>query len=280
MKTSRPPIVSSPEWRAALKAGRVNGVARSGLVERAADGSVAFVASTATADRYGDTIDQTGWDTAAFEANPVLLWAHSHSTPPVGRVVGLDKAGDLKARVEFTPREMHAFGAEVGDMVRAGFLNAVSVGFLPKSWEERFDEGGRYVGMHFKSMELLEISVVPVPANPQALLTGKSFAKSLSSWASNVDESSPMASTYAHELQALIKAADEAREKLDEAGDAEAFERIERLLMEIRDATMLSAATNAEVLKALRAGGADDNVTRAVQDDARDPLARLFASLK
>jgi hypothetical protein len=60
-------------------------------------------------------------------------------------------------------------------MVKRGFLRATSVGFRPKrdkySWNE---ERG---GIDFEEQELLEFSVVPVPSNPEALLSAsKDFA--------------------------------------------------------------------------------------------------------
>lgn len=239
MKRSSPPVIVTPlEWRGLLKKGQVAGVARSATLTVAKDGSVSFVASAFDADRYGDTINGLGWKLDNFKANPVLLWAHSHSTPPVGRVGSIEVPGAEKAPLEahdctFTPAEMHAFGAEVGAMVKGGFLNAVSVGFLPIKWEERYDEGGRFLGYHFIEQELLELSVVPVPAQPQALLLSKGFAKSLSQWIETPDDSSPMARGFQQELGGFFKAADD----LQASADGDGFERMEALLERIAKAT-------------------------------------------
>lgn len=48
-------------------------------------------------------------------------------------------------------------------------MKATSVGFLPKAWVFNEDENG----VDFSQQELLEYSIVPVPANPQALLEAK-----------------------------------------------------------------------------------------------------------
>lgn len=245
-RATRPSILSAPAWRAALKQNQTAGLSRSATVRREADGGVSFVASTAGSDRYGDTIDQTGWDTSAYEKNPVLLWAHSYSTPPVGKVGRIDKSGDLTALdVEFTPKEMHQFGAEVGEMVRAGFLNTVSVGFLPKQWEERHDEAGNFLGYNFKAQELLEISVVPVPANPQALVDGRAFAKSIATWADSVTgDAPPLAREYRDTLAAWLKSAEEQAQRTADAQDADAFAEMLAVLRSIdgRLATLERAA--------------------------------------
>lgn len=225
-RSTRPVVLAAPEWRDLQKKGTVAGLVRAAPLVRAADGTVSFVASSEAADRYGDTIDQAGWDLGAYQRNPVLLWAHSHDCPPVGRVGSIKVAGDLVCSgVEFTPADMHAFGAEVGAMVKAGFLNTVSVGFLPRAWEERYDEGGRFLGYHFTQCELLEISVVPVPANPEAMIEGRAFTKSLQGWASATaaGEGEPMPRAFAQQVQQLAKAADDLQTPAGDDDDADAL---------------------------------------------------------
>lgn len=257
-RTARPEILTAPQWRAAVKQGKAPGLARFSPIVRASDGGVSFVASSAAPDRYGDTIDQTGWDTASYERNPVLLWAHDYSTPPVGKVGALDKSGDLTARgIEFTPEAMHPFGAQVGEMVKAGFLNTVSVGFLPKRWEERRDEDGAFLGYNFKEAELLEISVVPVPANPQALAEGRAFTKALGEWARAAPDDAPaLARGFRDELRAHLDAVMKAADRAAEAGDTDAFADMLALLQRIATATEAQARDLAEVRALLGASGA------------------------
>ena len=55
-------------------------------------------------------------------------------------------------------------------MVDQKFMNAVSVGFMPLAMPTPiFDENKQITGFEFSGQELLELSVVPVPANPAAL---------------------------------------------------------------------------------------------------------------
>ena len=70
------------------------------------------------------------------------------------------------ATVEFAPT---AFAREVETLYRQRFLRAVSVGFRAKAFSFRRDPHRGVEGVEYAQQELLEISAVPVPANPRAL---------------------------------------------------------------------------------------------------------------
>ena len=59
------------------------------------DGSrrVRFVFSDGSVDRMGDTIAADGWDLADFKRNPVALWAHDSSEPPIGKASNVKVEG-------------------------------------------------------------------------------------------------------------------------------------------------------------------------------------------
>lgn len=136
----------------------------------AAKREMTFTISTDIVDRMGDTIDVKGWDLEAFKKNPVVLWAHDNESLPVGKATRVWIDGEkLKATAEFTPEGMARFNDTVFDMLKGGFLNAVSVGFMPKDWKFVEDADRRF-GIDFLKQELLEFSVVSVPANPEALV--------------------------------------------------------------------------------------------------------------
>lgn len=106
-------------------------------IEKAVDDSrtLEFVISTGAVDRMGDTIDPKGWKLDAYRKNPVVLWAHDGGTLPVARASAVWVEGEaLRARAEFTSPELNALGDKVFRMYREGFLNAVSVGFVPTKW--------------------------------------------------------------------------------------------------------------------------------------------------
>lgn len=127
---------------------------------------LAFIISTASVDRERDTIAVEGWRLENYRRNPVVLWAHSYRDLPVGRAVEVSVAdGRLTSVAEFPTREVNPFADTVYQMLRSGYLRATSVGFAPVKWV--YNQERR--GVDFLEQELLEYSVVPVPANPEAL---------------------------------------------------------------------------------------------------------------
>jgi HK97 family phage prohead protease len=143
-----------------------------GISEGAGERCITFTISTGTVDRMGDTVAASGWDLTAYEKNPVVLWGHDYDHLPLGKGVDLKVEGSrLKATVQFIPFEWGDIGKKaqhVHDMLKGGYLNAVSVGFRPLEYEFSEDPE-RNFGVDFTKQELLEFSVVTVPANPEAL---------------------------------------------------------------------------------------------------------------
>lgn len=141
------------------------------------DGPISFIASTEAPARDGMVIAAEGWDLVNFKRNNVFLWAHDWfgSRPPIGKVdAKIDKeAKVLRADVTFDRDD--EFAAQIERKYRGGFLNAVSVGFDIRELNGKgVDEPGAWVkpdgGTHIiTKAELLELSGVPVPADPKAL---------------------------------------------------------------------------------------------------------------
>jgi HK97 family phage prohead protease len=128
---------------------------------------IEYVGSNQSIDRYSTRL--MGWKLKDYKRNPVFLWAHRYDMPPVGRTVDVkeDKeTGELRFRVQYAPREIYPFAGTIYDMVKEGYLSAVSVGFSPGKVEFKEDEN-----IHeLRDNDLMELSQVPVPANPQALV--------------------------------------------------------------------------------------------------------------
>jgi len=136
---------------------------------------VKFIASDESVDRYGDIIRVAGWDLANFRNNPVLLFGHD-SRSIIGRVPEIGIEGrQLIATCEFRPEGDSELADDIWRGVQGDFIRATSVGFLPtvepKPIRAEPDEDGyaQITGFEFIGQELLELSVVSVPANPQAL---------------------------------------------------------------------------------------------------------------
>lgn len=147
--------------------------------------------STADVDRDGDVVLPSGGDFSQFEKNPVVMLRHGvGETPsltkeqalPVGKAHGLRKRpNDIVATITFAERPAsHPANLEwVPDTVHSLFqqsvLKAFSVGFMVPLGGfrkattkdlDRFGDGARRV---ITKWRLIELSVVPVPSNQEAL---------------------------------------------------------------------------------------------------------------
>lgn len=135
-------------------------------------GITGAVASTGSLDREGDILEPGGWKLDNFRTAPRLLWSHMAHELPIGKVSNIivDALGNLVFDAELAEKE-NDFAKKVADLMRGGFLNTFSVGFIPLKQD----------GQRFLENELLEISVVNVPANPEARisLAYKSFEAEL-----------------------------------------------------------------------------------------------------
>ena len=176
MITKRHRLLNQSSFHEAARAGRANGigVARAAHVLRADDDAgrrvVRFVFSDGTVDRMGDTIDPNGWDLEDYRRNPVVLWSHDSSQPPIGRTVNIWSDGSrLLGDVEFATRDQFELADTVYKLLRGGYLKSGSVGFLPIAYDYA-DEDDREWGINFKRQTLLEFSVTNVPANANALV--------------------------------------------------------------------------------------------------------------
>jgi HK97 family phage prohead protease len=137
-----------------------------------------FTISTGSVDRERDTIAIAGWDLSNFKNNPVVLWGHDASRLPIGRAFDVTiEGGALKASVEFIPDdtpEGGQFAEAVYRLARGGFIAATSVGFRPLKWDYSTDKDRGaddwFPGIDFAEQELVEFSIVTVPANPEALV--------------------------------------------------------------------------------------------------------------
>jgi HK97 family phage prohead protease len=124
-----------------------------------------FRASTASVDRQNEIVDQMGWDLASYRENPVVLDSHKYESieDVIGRCVRVEIVnGSLEADIIFADTER---GETAEELVNTGFVKAVSVGF--RSIERR--PGSQQQPLIHTKAELLEISLVAVPANREAV---------------------------------------------------------------------------------------------------------------
>lgn len=149
-----------------------DGVTKNVAIEKAtgkqlAYGEVEVIMSNSNIDRYNESILVDGIDLKQIKRNPVVLWGHDYGGLPIGRIVKIWKeGGDLKARIKLSV-EVYDFAKQVYELILDGALNAVSIGGRVKKWSDDY--------MTIEELELYELSVVPVGAHPDALVTSKSI---------------------------------------------------------------------------------------------------------
>lgn len=133
-----------------------------------------FVLSDATVDRYGDIVDPSGWMLANFRKNPIALFGHSGGFP-IGTWSHIRVEGEkLIGRLNLAAKGTSARLDEIISLVEQGILRAVSVGFRPLK-SEPIDAEKPWGAQRYIKQELLETSLVSVPANPAALALAKSL---------------------------------------------------------------------------------------------------------
>ncbi len=147
--------------------------------EDADDRVLEFVASTDGVKRDGNRVRNEGWNFDNFAKNPVFLWGHDSGggdtppLPPIGSVIrywvedGPDGGTRLMIRVKFAEHEL---AETVYRLYQQGHLRAVSIGWAPLEYEPILDAEGAQIGWDFLRNELLEVSAVPVPSDPDALM--------------------------------------------------------------------------------------------------------------
>lgn len=134
-------------------------------------------------DRMGDVIDVAGWDFKNFMRSPRVFVDHDYRIEKlIGRATNLTRTGKgIEATTQFTDVGL---GAYAFDLVKSEFAGEWSVGFRGNDSHWITDHEGpcetceavlrrkkkpRYLGRHFTSQELLEYSLVGIPANPEAV---------------------------------------------------------------------------------------------------------------
>lgn len=131
---------------------------------------VTFCFSDDQTDRMGEIVDQASWDVKSYEQNPLILWGHNPDEPEnvLGRGISLDlnKGGKSFVTAQFDDESVNPKAGLVFRQLLAGTLRCVSAGFIPHTIDTEDDTPV------LKDNELLEISIVPIPANPRAVALG------------------------------------------------------------------------------------------------------------
>jgi HK97 family phage prohead protease len=141
----------------------------------------AAVITAETLDRDGEVLIPQGMNSVEFEKNPTLFWNHDYAQP-VGRCNGLKrKESTIVGDFTFAQRP-DGYGGEffpevAAALVGQGIVNAVSVGYVPedggvrRATEIDRKKYGDRVHTVYSRWKLLEVSLAPLQANPDALIT-------------------------------------------------------------------------------------------------------------
>lgn len=143
--------------------------------------TVEFVASDNSVDSYGTIIPVGKWDLSRYAKNGPVGYMHdlygdswSIKAEPddvIGKGVAWVEGDQLIVRITFEPRELNEKADKIFRKIQFGTLNAVSVGFMPTAeghWGDKRSGEDPDV-YYYDGQELLEVSVVNIPSNANAV---------------------------------------------------------------------------------------------------------------
>lgn len=143
--------------------------------------TVEFVASDSSVDSYGTVLPVDKWDLTRYQSNGIVGYMHdvygeswTKSADPddiIGKGEAFIEDDKLVVRITFEPKELNERADKIFRKLQFGSLHAVSVGFraTAKGHQGREDLGENPNVYYYGGMELLEVSVVNIPSNANAL---------------------------------------------------------------------------------------------------------------
>ena len=140
--------------------------------------TIPFVFSDETRDTYGTVLTAEGWDLSYFNKMGVALYNHDSYSSDPDNVIGTAKAWvdknkkQLLGEITFESAEANPKAEKVFQKLMAGTIKGCSVGFRTLergSWGEGEEAmNGKKETYYYGKRQLVEISVTPFPANPNA----------------------------------------------------------------------------------------------------------------
>ena len=143
--------------------------------------TVEFVASDNSVDSYGTVLPVDKWDLRRYSGNGIVGYMHdvygdswTKSADPddvIGKGTAFVEDDKLIVRIAFEPADLNEKADKIFRKLQFGSLHAVSVGFRAtakghKGDESRGEDPNVY---YYGGQELLEVSVVNIPSNANAL---------------------------------------------------------------------------------------------------------------
>ena len=150
-------------------------IAKFDVKEISADnGTFRVIMTTEKKDRDGEVIKLDGWQFDNYMKNPVVLYGHNYwgLENIIGRVDKITREGDKYiAEGKFASQDANPKAQMVRRLYDEKIVQSVSVGFIVKG-RDPVDNS------IITAAELIELSFVPVPANPEAVDILKAFGLS------------------------------------------------------------------------------------------------------
>ena len=211
-------------------------------IQQKGDAGGRIVISTAGCDRDRDRVMSRGAVLDNYQKNPVVMWGHSYGAPAdvIGRTTNIDvQDGGITADFELRPA---ANDQDPQNIVRllwdGGWVRTASIGFRPIEMQPN-----EFGGNDITAWELLEWSLVPIPANQDAL---RLAAKALDMTGDDTKDAAPDGDTPAAVVDAPPVDSDGKQDTgndsdgaADAAPDADAINAIEAA-QELRLAAILA----------------------------------------
>lgn len=132
------------------------------IKEKNSDRKFRVVASTEDTDRSWEVIKLSAWDWENYMKNPVIIANHDYQIENIVGKATKIWVEDGKLIIEGVFSKSNPLGVLLAELYDEGMVKTVSVGFIPK---QRQEDNRRII----TSAELLELSFVAVPCNPNAL---------------------------------------------------------------------------------------------------------------
>ena len=133
-------------------------------------GVIEAIIATEDLDRHNEHMKISGIETP--RKNYKCYYNHSYHGSkdlPIGVIEKLTKkSGQLIGRIKLAVNE-YPFAEQVYKLVQGGFIDSMSIGFVPKEWDENSQTWTR--------SEFVEASLVAEPANVAALVTSKGLSQ-------------------------------------------------------------------------------------------------------
>jgi HK97 family phage prohead protease len=131
--------------------------------------------SAESPDRVGDIVVQDGIDYKNFMAiGGTVLWQHNQDHP-IARCTEMSiVTGKLRAVVQFPETGISAKSDEIYGLIKAGIVNAASIGFDPLERTD-IDPKNPWGAYRYEAVELMEFSFVSVPCQAEATVVERAL---------------------------------------------------------------------------------------------------------